>query len=77
MTYNLYSERKQKVHICSTHFYLRPIHLYVAFICVTFLLQANVMLEYPLEDATDLLVKNIDAAKKNLSYVEHDLDFLR
>jgi len=44
---------------------------------VTFLLQANVMLEYPLEDATDLLVKNIDAAKKNLSYVEHDLDFLR
>jgi len=51
--------------------------LYVAFSCVTFLLQANVMLEYPLEDATDLLVKNIDAAKKNLSYVEHDLDFLR
>jgi len=40
-------------------------------------LGANVMLEYPLEDATDLLVKNIDAAKKNLSYVEHDLDFLR
>lgn len=41
------------------------------------MLQANVMLEYTLEDATDLLVKNIDAAKKNLSYVEHDLDFLR
>jgi hypothetical protein len=35
------------------------------------------MLEYTLEDATVLLVKNIDAAKKNLSYVEHDLDFLR
>ena len=77
MTCNFYGERKQKVHICSTHFYLRPIHLYVAFSCVTFLLQANVMLEYPLEDATDLLVKNIDAAKKNLSYVENDLDFLR
>lgn len=77
MTCNLYDERKQKVHMCSTHFYLWLIHLYVAFSCATFLLQANVMLEYPLDDATDLLVKNIDAAKKNLSYVEHDLDFLR
>lgn len=41
------------------------------------MLQANVMLEYTLEDATNLLVKNIDTAKKNLGYVEHDLDFLR
>ncbi|KDR22919.1 Prefoldin subunit 3, partial [Zootermopsis nevadensis] len=40
-------------------------------------LGANVMLEYTLEDATNLLVKNIDTAKKNLGYVEHDLDFLR
>ncbi|KAJ4445613.1 hypothetical protein ANN_12295 [Periplaneta americana] len=39
--------------------------------------QANVMLEYTLEDAMNLLVKNIDTAKKNLGYVEHDLDFLR
>nr|QBH72849.1 prefoldin subunit [Orthoderella ornata] len=40
-------------------------------------LGANVMLEYPLDEAMNLLVKNIDTAKKNLGYVEHDLDFLR
>ncbi|KAJ8882576.1 hypothetical protein PR048_014387 [Dryococelus australis] len=40
-------------------------------------LGANVMLEYTLEDAAELLEKNIASAKKNLSHVEHDLDFLR
>lgn len=40
-------------------------------------LGANVMLEYSLDDAQDLLVKNIEAAKKNLGFVEHDLDFIR
>lgn len=40
-------------------------------------LGANVMLEYNLTDATALVQKNIEAAKKNLSYIEHDLDFLR
>ncbi|KAL1131530.1 hypothetical protein AAG570_011147 [Ranatra chinensis] len=40
-------------------------------------LGANVMLEYTLEDAMDLLNKNIETAKKNLSHVEHDLDFVR
>lgn len=40
-------------------------------------LGANVMLEYTLEDATNLLVKNLETAKKNLEHVEHDLDFLR
>ncbi|XP_014219464.1 prefoldin subunit 3 [Copidosoma floridanum] len=40
-------------------------------------LGANVMLEYTLNDAQELLTKNIQAAKKNLGYVEHDLDFLR
>lgn len=40
-------------------------------------LGANVMLEYSLEDAQELLMKNIEAAKKNLSFVEHDLDFVR
>lgn len=44
---------------------------------VLFCSQANVMLEYTLEDATNLLVKNLEAAKKNLEHVEHDLDFLR
>lgn len=40
-------------------------------------LGANVMLEYTLDDAQELMVKNIEAAKKNLSHVEHDLDFVR
>lgn len=40
-------------------------------------LGANVMLEYTLDDAQELMVKNIEAAKKNLGYVEHDLDFVR
>lgn len=40
-------------------------------------LGANVMLEYSLVDAKQLLQQNIAAASKNLGYVEHDLDFLR
>ncbi|XP_043283507.1 prefoldin subunit 3 [Venturia canescens] len=40
-------------------------------------LGANVMLEYDLKEAQELLEKNIEAAKKNLSHVEHDLDFVR
>ncbi|CAG5027986.1 unnamed protein product [Parnassius apollo] len=40
-------------------------------------LGANVMLEYSLEDAEKLLTTNMATAKKNLSCVEHDLDFLR
>lgn len=40
-------------------------------------LGANVMLEYTLDDAQELLTRNIEAAKKNLGYIEHDLDFLR
>ncbi|XP_011494070.1 PREDICTED: prefoldin subunit 3 [Ceratosolen solmsi marchali] len=40
-------------------------------------LGANVMLEYTLKDARELLTKNIEAAKQNLNFIEHDLDFLR
>ena len=40
-------------------------------------LGANVMLEYTLDDAQEMLTKNIEAAKRNLGYVEHDLDFAR
>ncbi|XP_011315022.1 prefoldin subunit 3, partial [Fopius arisanus] len=40
-------------------------------------LGANVMLEYTLDDAQNLMVKNIEAAKKNLNHVDHDLDFVR
>nr|QBH72848.1 prefoldin subunit [Nicoletia phytophila] len=40
-------------------------------------LGANVMLEYTLDDASKLLTKNIETARKNLGFVDHDLDFLR
>lgn len=40
-------------------------------------LGANVMLEYSLDDAKELLQQNVTAANRNLGYVEHDLDFLR
>ncbi|XP_033340131.1 prefoldin subunit mgr [Megalopta genalis] len=40
-------------------------------------LGANIMLEYTLDDAQEMLSKNIEAAKRNLGYVEHDLDFVR
>ncbi|XP_076245213.1 prefoldin subunit mgr [Calliopsis andreniformis] len=40
-------------------------------------LGANVMLEYTLDEAEEVLTKNIESAKKTLGYVEHDLDFLR
>ena len=39
--------------------------------------QANVMLEYSLEDAETLLSKNFAAAKNSLKSVETDLSFLR
>lgn len=35
------------------------------------------MLEYTLDDALELLDKNVTTAKRNLGYLEHDLDFLR
>lgn len=35
------------------------------------------MLEYPLEEARDLLTNNLKTAKENLQQVETDLDFLK
>ncbi|KAK7291702.1 hypothetical protein RIF29_07064 [Crotalaria pallida] len=40
-------------------------------------LGANVMLEYSLEEATDLLQKNLDNAKASLEVLVADLQFLR
>lgn len=40
-------------------------------------LGANVMLEYTLDDAQELMIKNIETAKTKLVQVEHDLDFIR
>ncbi|CAB3367473.1 Hypothetical predicted protein [Cloeon dipterum] len=40
-------------------------------------LGANVMLEYSLDGASELLTKNTESAKRNLGYIDHDLNFLR
>lgn len=39
--------------------------------------QANVMLEYDIDEAESLLEKNLATASKNLDSLEDDLDFLR
>lgn len=39
--------------------------------------QANVMLEYTLDDAEALLLRNEETAVKSLAQVEEDLGFLR
>lgn len=40
-------------------------------------LGANVMLEYPLEEAKTLLAKNLSTSLSNLKQIEKDLEFLR
>lgn len=40
-------------------------------------LGANVMLEYPLDEAEVLLKQNMESAEQNLRCLEHDQDFLR
>lgn len=40
-------------------------------------LGANVMLEYPLEEAKALLAKNLSTSLSNLKQIEEDLEFLR
>lgn len=40
-------------------------------------LGANVMLEYPLDEAETLLKNNIESAEQNQRCLEHDQDFLR
>ncbi|XP_059147144.1 prefoldin subunit 3-like [Physella acuta] len=40
-------------------------------------LGANVMLEYDINEADDVLMKNLDAAKKSLGQVEDDLLYIR
>ncbi|CAG9804034.1 unnamed protein product [Chironomus riparius] len=40
-------------------------------------LGANVMLEYPLDEAEELLKQNLESASMNLRCLEHDQEFLR
>jgi len=39
--------------------------------------QANVMMEYSIDEALSLLTKNLASAKKTLSQVQEDLNFIR
>jgi hypothetical protein len=48
----------------------------IIYFCRSFL-QANVMLEYTLDDAETLLLKNHSAALKSLAQVDVDLGFIR
>lgn len=41
-----------------------------------YFLQANVMLEYNLDDAEDLLKKNQDVATRSLKQVEDELSYI-
>jgi prefoldin subunit 5 len=41
------------------------------------ILKANVMLEYTIQEAEQLLKKNFETANKNLQQIDTDLDFLR
>lgn len=40
-------------------------------------LGANVMLEYPLEEARELLQKNLSTSLSNMKHIDEDLEFLR
>jgi len=40
-------------------------------------LQANVMLSYPIDEAEQLLSSKLSAAKQSLANCEEDMDFLR
>ncbi len=41
------------------------------------MLQANVMLEYPIEEALELLSTNLERAESMLGHVQEDLDALK
>lgn len=49
----------------------------LSFVHPVFLSQANVMLEYDIDEAQALLEKNLSTASRNLETLEEDLDFLR
>ena len=38
--------------------------------------QANVMLEYPIDEAEQMLMKNLSNAKRSLTVVDEDLEFI-
>ncbi|XP_053212278.1 prefoldin subunit 3-like [Panonychus citri] len=76
MEMNLENDAEMKTNfLLSDHVFMEAIVPPTDKICLW--LGANVMLEYPLDEAESLLIKNLKMALKNLSQVDQDLNFLR
>jgi len=69
------SEEKETQFLLSEQVFLKTAVPPTKTVCLW--LGANVMLEYPLDEAEVLLKQNMDAASQNLNCLEHDQDFLR
>lgn len=55
----------------------KKVSLLIFFLKVGLWLGANVMLEYSLEQADDLLSKNLKQANQSMEQTDNDLDFLK
>jgi len=69
------TDEKETQFLLSEQVFLKTIVPPTKTVCLW--LGANVMLEYPLEEAKVLLQQNIESAEQNLKCLEHDQDFLR
>lgn len=68
-------EDKETQFLLSEQVFLKTIVPPTKTVCLW--LGANVMLEYPLDEAQVLLKQNMESAEQNLKCLEHDQDFLR
>ncbi|RWS07332.1 prefoldin subunit 3-like protein [Dinothrombium tinctorium] len=78
---NLIKHRKESNSTIDTQFLLSD-QVYMSAIVeptsrICLWLGANVMLEYPIEEAEQLLSRNLETAMRNLAQIDVDLDFLR
>lgn len=69
------TEEKETQFLLSEQVFLKTVVPPTKTVCLW--LGANVMLEYPLDEAEVLLKQNMDSAGQNLKCLEHDQDFLR
>lgn len=69
------SRERETQFLLSDQVYIRALVPPTKTVCLW--LGANVMLEYPLDEAEELLKQNMQSALVNLKTVEHDQEFLR
>ena len=69
------TDEKETRFLLSEQVFLKSIVPPTKLVCLW--LGANVMLEYPLDEAEVLLKQNKESAEINLKCLEHDQDFLR